>query len=154
MSWDDSDGIKTAVTGLLSSGISGFSYNHSDIGGYTTITNPIMNYHRSKELLMRWMELSAFTTIYRTHEGNLPDANAQFYTDNETLSQFDRFARIYVCMVILPKVSLYKRQRRQELPVVRHPFIHYPGEPGSLQDFLSAIHGRYGIHGCSCARSR
>ncbi|MCB1167092.1 MAG: alpha-glucosidase, partial [Leptospiraceae bacterium] len=30
VSWDKYDGIKTAVTGLLSSGLSGFSINHSD----------------------------------------------------------------------------------------------------------------------------
>ena len=79
VSWDAHDGIKSAVTGLLSGGISGFSLNHSDIGGYTTINNPLAQNHRSKELLLRWMELGALTTIYRTHEGNIPDANVQFY---------------------------------------------------------------------------
>jgi alpha-glucosidase len=64
--WDAYDGIKSAVTGLLSGGLSGFSLNHSDIGGYTGINNPLVKVTRSKELLMRWMELSAFTTVYRT----------------------------------------------------------------------------------------
>jgi alpha-glucosidase (family GH31 glycosyl hydrolase) len=128
VSWDRNDGIKSAVTGLLSSGLSGFSFNHSDIGGYTTINNPIMNYHRSKELLLRWMELSAFTSVYRTHEGNLPDANVQFYTDEDTLNQFSRFASVYAAW------EPYRRQLVQEaaangLPVVRHPFIHYPTDP-------------------------
>lgn len=139
VSWDANDGIKTAVIGLLSSGMSGFSFNHSDIGGYTTITNPLMNYHRSKELLLRWMELNAFTTIYRTHEGNLPDANAQFYTDNETYSQFSRCAKLYTAW------GPYRRQLVQEaaltgLPVVRHPCIHYPDDPEvykiSYQQFM------------------
>ncbi|MBA3616535.1 MAG: alpha-glucosidase, partial [Rubrobacteraceae bacterium] len=31
--WDEHDGIKSAVTGLLSSGLSGYSLEHSDIGG-------------------------------------------------------------------------------------------------------------------------
>ena len=128
VSWDRNDGIKSAVTGLLSSGLSGFSFNHSDIGGYTTISNPIMNYHRSKELLMRWMELNAFTTVYRTHEGNLPEANVQFYTDEDTLKQFSRFAKVYAAW------QPYRSQLIQEasasgLPVVRHPFIHYPTDP-------------------------
>jgi alpha-glucosidase len=128
VSWDGFDGIKTAVTGLLSSGMSGFSFNHSDIGGYTTITNPVMNYHRSKELLMRWMELNAFTTIYRTHEGNLPDANVQFYSDNETLSQFSRFARVYAAWAPY-RNRLIQEAAQTGLPVVRHPFIHYPEDP-------------------------
>jgi len=31
--WDEYDGIKTAVVGLLSGGVSGFSLLHSDTGG-------------------------------------------------------------------------------------------------------------------------
>jgi len=139
VSWDQYDGIKTAVVGILSSGVSGFSFNHSDIGGYTTITNPIMNYHRSKELLLRWMELNAFTTTFRTHEGNLPDSNVQFYTDNKTYTQFNRCARLYAAW------SNYRKQLVQEaamtgLPVARHLFIHYPDDPEvyniSYQQFM------------------
>ena len=35
--WDEHDGIKSAVTGLLSSGLSGYSLEHSDIGGKSTL---------------------------------------------------------------------------------------------------------------------
>jgi alpha-glucosidase len=98
-----------------------------------------MNYHRSKELLMRWMELNAFTTIYRTHEGNLPDANVQFYTDNETLSQFSRLARVYAAWAPY-RIQLVKEAAQAGLPVVRHPFIHYPDDPEvykiSYQQFM------------------
>lgn len=60
--WGQNDGIKSAMTGLMSAGISGFSLNHSDIGGYTTVTYPIVkNYVRSKELLKVWIEMSWFT---------------------------------------------------------------------------------------------
>src|SRR5262249_16933119 len=50
--WDAFDGIKTAVVGLLSGGISGFSILHSDTGGFVAAElaghPPIA---RSKELL-------------------------------------------------------------------------------------------------------
>lgn len=68
VSWQAHDGIKSAVVGLLSSGISGYAFNHSDIGGYCAVNLPIINYKRSEELLLRWMELSAFTVVFRTHE--------------------------------------------------------------------------------------
>lgn len=128
VSWDQYDGIKTAVTGMLSSGISGYSLNHSDIGGYTTITNPLKDYHRSKELFMRWTELSAFTPVFRTHEGNQPDNNHQFHSDEETFRHFSRFAKIYAAL------ADYRRQLGQEAaekgwPLVRHPFLHYPHDP-------------------------
>ncbi|MFP4345321.1 MAG: alpha-glucosidase [Anaerolineales bacterium] len=139
VSWDRHDGIKTAVTGLLSGGISGYSLNHSDIGGYTTITNPIADYHRSRELLMRWMELNAFTTVYRTHEGNQPEQNHQIYSDEEALAHFARFAKVYEAWAFYRK-ELVIEAAETGLPVVRHPFIHYPDDPHvyglSYQEFL------------------
>jgi alpha-glucosidase len=77
---------------------------------------------------MRWMELSAFTTIYRTHEGNTPDQNAQFYTDNDTLNQFDRFARVYAAWGFL-RQRLVKNAAETGVPVVRPLFLHYPNDP-------------------------
>ncbi|OAE26529.1 hypothetical protein AXG93_1406s1210 [Marchantia polymorpha subsp. ruderalis] len=71
VSWQRHDGIKSAVTGLLSGGLCGFSLNHSDIGGYCTVDIPLVRYRRSEELLLRWMELNAFSTIFRTHEVRL-----------------------------------------------------------------------------------
>jgi alpha-glucosidase len=136
---DRFDGIKSAVTGLLSSGLSGFAFNHSDIGGYTAVTSPIRNYHRSKELLMRWMEPSAFTVVYRTHEGNQPENNVQFYTDEETMVQFDRMARVYRAWAPYRK-ELVAEAAETGLPVVRHLFIHYPDDPNvygiSYEEFL------------------
>ena len=139
VTWDGCDGMKTAVTGLLSSGLSGFSFNHSDVGGYTTFSKPLLKYQRGKELLMRWAELNAFTTIYRTHEGNQPEANVQFYTDEETLAHFARFAKVYRAWAFYRK-QLVQEAGRTGLPVMRHLFIHYPDDPNtfalSYQQFL------------------
>lgn len=131
VSWDDKDGIKTAVMGLLSSGFSGFSFNHPDIGGYTTIKNPLQSYTRSKELLLRWMELSAFTTVFRTHEGNRPEDNVQFYSDDETLKQFDRMAKVYRAWGFY-RSQLILEASRTGLPVVRHMFLQFPQDPKVL----------------------
>lgn len=125
VTWDHHDGLKTAVTGLLSSGISGYAFNHSDIGGYTTITHPIKNYHRSKELQMRWAELSAFNVVFRTHEGNRPDDNWQFNSDEETLQHFVRMAKVYTCWEPYRR-ELIAEAAQKGLPVVRHPYLHYP----------------------------
>ncbi|KAK9268614.1 hypothetical protein L1049_000371 [Liquidambar formosana] len=71
VSWQANDGIKSAVVALLSSGISIFAFNHSDTGGYCTVNLPFVKYRRTEELLMRWMELNAFTTVFRAHEKRL-----------------------------------------------------------------------------------
>ena len=129
--WDEHDGIKSAVTGLLSSGLSGYSLEHSDVGGYTAIDNPLFKYHRSKELLLRWIELGAFTTVFRTHEGNIPEVNHQIYSDKQTLTHFARFAKVYAAWKSY-RIELVKEASETGLPVVRHPFIHYPNDPEVL----------------------
>src|SRR5215211_6782542 len=126
--WDEHDGIKSAVTGLLSSGLSGYAFEHTDIGGYTAIDHPLLKYHRSKELLMRWVELAAFTVVFRTHEGNRPEVNYQIYSDEETLPHFSRFARVYAAWKPY-RMELVKEAAETGLPVVRHPFVHYPHDP-------------------------
>ena len=37
VTWDEHDGLATVIIGLLSSGLSGYSLQHSDIGGYTAV---------------------------------------------------------------------------------------------------------------------
>lgn len=131
VTWDEFDGIKTAVCGLLSGGISGYSINHSDIGGYTTIGVSWLQgfgWFRSKELLMRWMEMNAFTAIFRTHEGNVPEINAQFYSDEETFGHFTRFAKVYAALAPYRR-GLEEEAAARGYPVVRHPLLHYPGDP-------------------------
>lgn len=138
--WDNFDGIKTSVTALLSSGLSGFAFNHGDVGGYFSTQLPLgISEHRSKELLMRWIELGAFQVVFRTHEGLLPDNNAQFDSDEELLLHFARFSQIYRAWGFY-REQLIKTASEHAYPVVRHPFLHYPQEKAfwnlSYQQFL------------------
>ncbi|XP_059668307.1 uncharacterized protein LOC132313526 [Cornus florida] len=126
VSWQVNDGIKSAVVGLLSSGLSGYAFNHSDIGGYCAVNLPFLKkYQRSEELLLRWMEVNAFTTVFRTHEGNKPSCNSQFYTNHRTLSHFARFAKIYKAWKFY-RIELVKEASQKGLPVCRHLFLHHP----------------------------
>ncbi|KAI7739314.1 hypothetical protein M8C21_029381, partial [Ambrosia artemisiifolia] len=127
VSWQANDGIKSAVVGLLSSGFCGYAFNHSDIGGYCAVSIPFFKYTRDEELLLRWMELNAFTTIFRTHEGNKPSVNSQFYSNERTLSHFARFAKVYKAWKFY-RVQLVKEASQKGLPVVRHLFLHYPDD--------------------------
>ncbi|MBK9122632.1 MAG: alpha-glucosidase [Chloroflexi bacterium] len=134
VAWDAYDGIKSAVTGLLSSGLAGFAFNHSDIGGYTTITNPIANYYRTRELLGRWSELNAFTPVFRTHEGNRPDQNAQIYDDDQSIEQFARAARIHEAWGFY-RSALVSEAAASGLPVVRPMMLVFPHDPAAY-DFV------------------
>lgn len=123
----EQDGLASTVVGLTSSGISGLAINHSDIGGYTTILNPAMfgKYKRTKETLLRWIEMNAFTPIYRTHEGNKPKPNVQAYTDEETIKFFAKFGKIHFALKDYLK-SLMTEAKTKGYPFVRATYLNYP----------------------------
>ena len=136
VSWDRYDGLKSAVTGLMTGGISGFTLNHSDVGGYTTISHPIRDYHRSKELFMRWAEMNAFSPVFRTHEGNIPEVNHQVYSDPETVRHFDRMTRVFVCWFPYRK-SLIEEAASSGLPIIRHPWLEFPNQQNLLNNVFN-----------------
>jgi sulfoquinovosidase len=138
VSFQTHDGLPSAVLGMMTSGVSGISLNHSDIGGYTTISNPITNYHRSKELLLRWSEMSALSPVFRTHEGNRPLKNWQVYnfenalgeksqSDEETVEKFANMGKLHYALKDYLKIYV-REASRTGIPVVRHPYLHYPND--------------------------
>ena len=132
VSWDGHDGLRSAVMGLISGGLSGFAFNHSDAGGYTSVCQAGLGLCRSPELLMRWLEVNAWTPFLRSHEGNQPEAQAQIYSSPELLDFFDRQARIYTAWRFLRR-PLFAQAHEQGAPVVRHLFLHYPDDAVAAQ---------------------
>lgn len=132
VTWDADDGLHSALLGLLSGGLSGFSLNHSDTGGYTTITSPLKNYHRDEELLLRWMEFSAFTSLLRSHEGNRPDANQQVYSSPQALAQFARCAKVFAALAPY-RQQLMEQAARTGMPLVRPLWLQYPDDPAGQE---------------------
>lgn len=130
--WDGRDGLKSALKGLLSGGLSGFSLNHSDIGGYTTV--PLVGswgFTRGEELIKRWMEASAFTAVYRSHEGSHPEANVQVYSNARVRDHFARFAHVFAALADYRR-RLMQTAARKGYPLVRHPYLQYPNDPETL----------------------
>ncbi|WP_156114972.1 alpha-glucosidase [Pseudomonas sp. ML96] len=132
VTWDADDGLHSALLGMLSGGLSGFSLNHSDTGGYTTITHPLKDYHRDEELLLRWMEFSAFTSLLRSHEGNRPDANQQIYSSPRLLAQFAYSAKLFAALAPY-RQQLMAEAARSGMPLMRPLWLQYPDDPAGQQ---------------------
>jgi sulfoquinovosidase len=128
VTWDRHDGLATVVPGLLSGGLSGFALSHGDIGGYTSIASGDLEVLRTRELLWRWIELAAFTALYRTHETPLRDLNWQVDSDPETLAHFARFARLFAALAPY-RSHLMEEAAATGAPLVRHLLLHAPDEP-------------------------
>ena len=121
--WSLSQGIGSVIPASLSLSMSGIGVCHSDIGGYTSI----MHMQRSKELLMRWIELSCFSPLMRLHEGNRPDVNVQFDEDEETVRHLAMFGRLHKALKGYIKESL-EEYYAHGVPVMRPLVYHYPLE--------------------------
>lgn len=133
--WSEFDGIKTAVVGILSGGISGGSLIHSDIGGYSAFKLDLAGREipviaRTPELQMRWTELGAFTAVLRTHEGLVPAISAQFDGSPALLAHMARFARVYKGLAAYRKRHIAEATARG-YPLARHLFLHYPDDPAT-----------------------
>lgn len=127
VTFDEFDGLASAITGMLSGGVSGLTLNHSDIGGYTTINNPLKNYHRSRELLLRWAEMAVFTPFFRNHEGNRPEKNYQVYSDERIVKEFAALGRQHQRLAPLFK-QLMAEAAAGGMPLMRPLFLHYPAD--------------------------
>ncbi len=120
VNWDLHDGIASVIPSALSTGIIGNPFTHSDIGGYTSIYGNI----RTKELFERWCEMNVFTSFMRTHEGNRPSTNFQFYNDIDTLTHMARMSNIRVDLK--PYIlTLIDEAIKLGYPIQRPLFLHY-----------------------------
>ncbi len=126
--WDKYDGLRSALHGLVGGGLSGIALNHSDTGGYTSLSAGGQGYTREAELLKRWTEMNAFSAVLRTHEGNQPDANAQVYSSDDQMAHFARFTKVYQALGFYRR-QLAKQAQQKGWPMVRHLMLHYPDDP-------------------------
>jgi alpha-glucosidase len=123
VTWDEHDGLASSIVGLLSGGLSGIAINHSDIGGHTTLVNPLFSMVRTQELLWRWTELAVFQPVMRTHIGTLQTPNHQFYSDSASLVFFGLMTRLHACFSQY-FADLEVQCASTGLPVIRHTMIH------------------------------
>ncbi len=125
------DGIGTVITAALSSGLVGNAFSHSDVGGYTSLFGNV----RSPELLLRWYELSAFSPVMRTHEGNRPDDNLQIDSNAELIEGFVRWSKVHAHLASYVQHLVIEAQATG-LPAQRALFLHYPldHETFTIQD--------------------
>lgn len=131
--WSAEDGMRSALTGMLSAGLSGFALNHSDTGGYTTLVSPPV--HRSAELLERWSEMNAFGgAMLRTHEGNRPTLNVQVYSTLQTARRFAVWARVFAALAPY-RQRLERAAYTTGLPIVRPLWLTWPSLESVTAEF-------------------
>jgi alpha-glucosidase len=94
--WDGYSGMKSALMGMLTGSVSGFTLIHGDIGGYVTL--PVPGVKRTEEMLVRWIQLMAFSSCMRTHEGTLPQNVVQAYSNEDLLKTLKKYGEVFVAL--------------------------------------------------------
>ena len=74
MNFNKNGGLPSCLTAMLSSSLVGYSNTHCDIGGYIAYGSYGLaaDSLRTPILMSRWLQLAAFSPVFRSHEGNKP----------------------------------------------------------------------------------
>jgi len=129
--WDGGNGLKSGLKGMLNIGLSGAQLTHTDVGGYIDFSfHGFFNIDRTQELLLRWIELGAFSVVFRTHEGTGPDKTPQVYSNDEIAGFFANFTKVYLSWKQY-RTILMQEAYETGMPVLRHMVIHYLHDPVS-----------------------
>ena len=137
MDFSRTEGLPSVIPATLSLGFSGLGFTHSDIGGHRNTGWT----RRSPRCLGRWMELAAFSPVFRTHEGNRPDRNSQFWSEASLRALFARCSEIY--SILKPYHRVVAREYTVSgLPPIRHPALHYESEELLHEEVYQYLYGR------------
>jgi len=130
-------GLPAVVAAGISAGMSGVGNWHFDIGGFLSVAW----IRRSRDLLMRSVELAAFTLVMRTHEGINPLANVQFDSDDGMLAQFARMTRVHTALKPYHQM-LSAEYAAAGIPPIRPLSMHYGKTMSGKGRPASFLYGR------------
>ena len=126
-------GMMTALNGIINGGASGFALGHCAVSMAVPGKKGKGISSRSREILCRWLEMMAFTTLFRTHDGEgFVNSSMSAYEDSAVLDQLTRWSKVYKALANY-RQNLLSEASFQGWPVVRHPLLHYPEDKHFLQ---------------------
>lgn len=108
-------GMPCVMPATFNLGFSGMAAVHSDVGGFISFASLA----RSRELLIRWTEMNAFSPLMRSHETIRPDVNVQPY--NEDVIKFTAsLSRVHAALK--PYLVQCMKEAEEGIPVMRPDF--------------------------------
>jgi len=114
-------GMASVLPATLSLAMSGVPLCHSDIAGFITFGKLA----RDKALWIKWLQMSAFSPLMRSHATPRPDANVQFDFDDEIIAQTALFSNIH--KLLTPYLQhIITNEASIGIPAIRPVFYSYP----------------------------
>lgn len=117
-------GLQAILNGIVNGGFSGFTYGHCAVSFAVPRTINSLN-NRAKEMMCRWMEMQAFTVLFRTHDCNDGKSSVCGYDDVFLLKALTRWSNVFSALAEY-RSTLSNEAAFWGYPVVRHPLLHFP----------------------------
>ncbi len=112
--------LAMAVPQLCNLGLSGFAFAGTDVGGFGADTTP--------ELLCRWVQVGAFSPLFRNHSPKNTKRQEPWQFDEETLAINRKY--IELRYRLLPYFyDLFFEGEKTGYPVLRPLVFHYENDP-------------------------
>ena len=144
---EDGSILRSIIHGIVNGGLSGLTYGHCAVN--MAVPRQLSNSlgqnidTKSREMICRWFEFTAFTTIFRTHDGDASVMNhdnmmssgnnkngenmLSAYDDEVVLKSLARWSQVYVALAKY-RLRLLNEASYRGYPVVRHPMLHFPND--------------------------
>ena len=142
---DNGDVLRSILNGIINGGFSGLTHGHCAVNVAvprqikSALGNTIDS--KSREMICRWFEMTAFTTLFRTHDGGESGTNDASggsaksnhgnmlcaYEDEVVMKSLARWSRVYVALSDY-RLSLINEASFRGYPVVRHPVLLFPND--------------------------
>jgi alpha-glucosidase (family GH31 glycosyl hydrolase) len=121
--WGQASGLRALIPDMLNRGVGGaFGYN-TDIGGYADFITG----QTTKELFLRWAELSALTPFYRVHNSASSGTRMPWSFDLDAYRVWRRTARLHDRATPLIR-RLWREGEQTGMPPVRPLWLEFPGD--------------------------
>ena len=110
----------------INSGLSGFSYWGSDVGGFVSGEKPV-----KEELFIRWMQFGMYTPVFRTH-GAMSPREPWIYGEETTKQLKSCIEKRYNLMPYI--YSLAYETYSKGIPMMRPLFFEHPNDKESRKN--------------------
>jgi len=155
-SWDACDGMRSALIGAMSGGLSGWTVNHMDLGGFTMVDRmrhlpmPGIHFRRDAAMLVRWMELGVFLgAVFRSHPGLIPSISSQPW--DKAVVKTTRVLSMLFHDLKPYREFLLSEAKLEGLPLVRHGILVHPEDSTW---FNATQHSRFDVLPSKCSAGK
>jgi alpha-glucosidase len=133
----DGGGLQSVLNGILNGGFSGYTFGHCAVSMAVPRTINSVD-ERVREMICRWMEMNAFTALFRTHDSDDGVNAVSAYNNRLLLRALAKWSAVYASLADY-RMRLSSEASYRGWPIARHPILHFPNDPEFMKSSVSSF---------------